>query len=106
FHGDKQALDYTNRQLQYSHQEYYGGLYDYPLTILHHWFPSINILTLRHFFNALYGAVMMIFTGLLARKISNKWSVGLLALLFMIFSPRMFGESMNNPKDIPYAAGF
>lgn len=106
FHGSKQALDYTNRQLQYSHQEYYGGLYDFPLTVLHHWLPKIDILTLRHFFNAIYGAVMMIFTGLLARKISNKWSVGLLALLFIIFSPRMFGESMNNPKDIPYAAGF
>ncbi|MBS1690351.1 MAG: hypothetical protein JSS96_16590, partial [Bacteroidetes bacterium] len=80
FHGDKQALDYTNRSAQYAHQEYYGGLYDFSLAVLHHWFPRIDILNLRHFFNALYGAVMMVFTGLLARKISNKWSVGLLAL--------------------------
>ena len=106
FHGDKQALDYTNRSAQYAHQEYYGGLYDFSLNVLHHWFPRIDILNLRHFFNALYGAVMMIFTGLLARKISNKWSVGVLALLFIVFSPRIFGESMNNPKDIPFASGF
>jgi len=106
FHGDKQALDYTNRSPQYAHQEYYGGLYDFSLNLLHHWLPGINLLNLRHFFNAIFGAVMMIFTGLLARKISNKWSVGLLALLFILFSPRIFGESMNNPKDIPFATGF
>src|SRR5690606_28308881 len=26
--------------------------------------------------------------------------------VLMVFSPRIFGEGMNNPKDIPFAAGF
>jgi len=29
-----------------------------------------------------------------------------LALLFVVLSPRMFGHSMNNPKDIPFAAAY
>lgn len=106
FNGDKQALDYTNKSFQMSHQEYYGGLFDFPMHMMHKWFPSIDILTLRHFFNALFGALLMLFTGLLARRLSGKWMIGVLALLFMLFSPRIFGESMNNPKDIPYASGF
>ena len=106
FNGDKQALDYTNKSLQFSNQEYYGGLFDFGTHILHKWFPVTDILTFRHFFNALLGAILMLFTGLLARRLSGRWMIGVLALLFMIFSPRIFGESMNNPKDIPYATGF
>ncbi len=106
FNGDKQALDYSNKSFQMSHQEYYGGLYDFPMHMIHRWIPSVDILTLRHFFNALFGALLMLFTGLLARRLSGKWMVGVLALLFMLFSPRIFGEGMNNPKDIPYATGF
>lgn len=104
--GDQQALNYDARSLQYQKQELYGGWFDYTTTVLHHWFPSVEILTLRHFCNSIYGALMMIFTGLLAWKLSKKWSVGVIALLFTVFSPRIFGESMNNPKDIPFAAGF
>lgn len=107
FENDKQALDYHNLSLQYQNMEYYGGLFDYSMEILHHWMPSVPILQLRHFVNALAGALLMIFTGLFAYRLSGKrWSVGLMALLFIIFSPRIFGESMNNPKDIPFACGF
>lgn len=106
FNGDKQALDYTNKQLQYRHQELYGGLFDFPAYAVHRMFPSADFLAIRHFINAIYGALMMLFTGLFAKRVSGKWSVGVVALLFIIFSPRVFGESMNNPKDIPFAAGF
>lgn len=106
FHGDMQALDYTNRNAQYAQQELYGGLFDFSMNILHHWFPSVAILTLRHFFNSIFGAGFMVFTGLLGYRLSHKWSVGFIALLFIFLSPRIFGESMNNPKDIPFATGF
>lgn len=107
FNGDKQALDYSNKTLQYQGIEYYGGLFDYVMEILHRWMPSIALLHLRHFFNALTGAFLMIFTGLFAYRISNRnWLTGVMALLLIAFSPRIFGESMNNPKDIPFACGF
>ena len=102
----KQALDYTAKGLQYSHVELYGGFFEFITEGFHRLFPSIPILNLRHFFNASFGILLMIFTGLLAAKISKKWYVGIIALLFVVFSPKIFGESMNNPKDIPFAAGF
>lgn len=105
--GDPQALDYSAGNLQHLKQELYGGLFDFGTEILHRWFPSIPQLVLRHFCNALSGAAFMIFTGLLAYRFSlRNWLVGFVALLFMFFSPRIFGESMNNPKDIPFACGF
>lgn len=97
----------------------YGGLFDtltaaiyslrfdsikniiaYPLHadfILPHWFET------RHAVNALFGALTLFYTGLTARKIGG-WRAGTLAMLFLAVSPRFFGNSMNNPKDIPFAA--
>lgn len=105
--GSQQALNYDNKSLQYVGQEFYGGFFDFIMEILHRWFPNTPLLSLRHFFNAVTGALMMIFTGLFAWRVSGKnWITGLLALLFIVFSPRIFGESMNNPKDIPLGCGF
>src|SRR5690348_9151059 len=70
--GNQQALDYSAKSLQYQGMEYYGGLFDFSMEILHRWFPSIDHNNLRHFFNALIGALLMIFTGLLARRLSGK----------------------------------
>ncbi len=106
FHADPRALNYDDMSLQYQGQQFYGGFFDFIMEIFHHWFPAIPLLLLRHFFNALMGALLMVFTGLFAQRLSKQWSVGLIALLFIIFSPRIFGESMNNPKDIPVACGF
>ena len=112
FHGDQQALSYDvllhpgRNMTQFQGQHLYGGLFDFSTEALHHWFPGIPLLTLRHFCNALTSALMMVSTGLIARRLSGRWSVGFLALLFIFFSPRIFGEGMNNPKDIPFGAGF
>lgn len=113
FNGDKQALGYDTvaaryqgMETQFKGQELYGGLFDFGTEVLHRWFPSIPHLVLRHFCNALTNVVLMISTGLIARRLSGRWSVGVLALFLMLFSPRIFGEGMNNPKDIPFAAGF
>lgn len=105
-HGDQQALDYSQKSLQFQKQELYGGFFDFLTDVFHEWFPSVRIYILRHFFNALTGALTMVYTGLLAWRLSRKWSVGFIALLFIFLSPRIFGESMNNPKDIPFACGF
>src|ERR1043165_482119 len=113
FNGDKQALDYNTllpryqgMETQFKGQELYGGLFDFGTEVLHRWFPSVPQLVLRHCCNALTNVVLMISTGLIARRLSGRWSVGVLALFLMLFSPRIFGEGMNNPKDIPFAAGF
>jgi len=104
--GDPQALNYDSMSLQYQGQQFYGGFFDFLTEVLHQWFPSIPLLLLRHFFNALMGALMMMFTGMFVFRLSKSWRLAVIALLFIIFSPRIFGESMNNPKDIPLGCGF
>ena len=104
--GDRQALNYDTKGLEYQKMQYYSGTYDFVVEGLHRIFSFVPILYLRHFINALLGTVMMIFTGMLAARISKNWYTGLFALLFIFLSPRIFGESMNNPKDIPFACGF
>lgn len=56
-----------------------------------------------HLMNALLGFGAMLYTGLFAKKIAG-WRAAFLALLFIALSPRFFGDCMNNPKDIPFAA--
>jgi 4-amino-4-deoxy-L-arabinose transferase-like glycosyltransferase len=34
------------------------------------------------------------------------WRAGVIAMLFMLVSPRILGEAFNNPKDPPFAAGY
>jgi hypothetical protein len=48
------------------------------------------------------GFLAMLFSGLIAARLGG-WRMGLIALWIMFLSPRFFGHSMNNPKDIPFA---
>ena len=69
-------------------------------------FPSWNVYEVRHMFNAIFGALLMLLTGLLTRRFTGSWMTACVSLLFIFLSPRIFGHSMNNPKDIPFAAGY
>lgn len=110
-HGDPQAIDYDSRPhpefgAHIQGMQFYGGMFDLLTESVHRAFPSWHIVDVRHFFSALFGAWLFIFTGLLAYRLSHKkWWVAVLSLLFILFSPRLFGESMNNGKDIPFAMG-
>lgn len=112
-HGDRISLGYDSavfvskiRNQQYYGQEFYGGMFDVITEVTHRCCPSWEIMEVRHFFSAIFGALLMMFTGLLAYRLSNKkWWVAFLALIFMAFSPRMFGDSMSNGKDIPFSMG-
>lgn len=59
----------------------------------------------RHFILTLFTFLLFYFCGMAAYKIGG-WRAGLIAMLFMLVSPRLFGEAFNNPKDPPFAAGY
>lgn len=59
---------------------------------------------MRHVSLALFGLIGMIFTGLIAFKLTKNWYFGILAMLLLVFSPHFFGHSVVNGRDIPYAA--
>ncbi len=67
--------------------------------------PSVNEWNIRHCWNSIFGFVAMLFAALVAVEIAG-WQAGLITLVFMAFSPRFFGESMNNPKDITMTTGY
>lgn len=101
-HGTK-ALNYDGQSLQVEGLHYYGGLYDFTVTFLQKKiFTSVDELTFRHIINAIIGALLFIYTGLIAKHFA-RWRAGCLAFLLIALSPRILGESMNNPKDIPFA---
>ncbi len=62
--------------------------------------------TVRHLLLSLMGVLIMVGCGLIARLLGGNWRVAVIALVFTLFSPRIFGDSMNNPKDITFAAGY
>lgn len=84
---------------------FYGGFYDGTAAILSNTMPSVNEWDIRHAWNSMFGWLAMFCAALVAVEIAG-WQAGLITLLFMTFSPRFFGESMNNPKDITMAAGY
>ncbi|MBI4550211.1 MAG: hypothetical protein HY714_04740 [Candidatus Omnitrophica bacterium] len=59
----------------------------------------------RHVLNAVFGFAAVLGTGLLTAAVGG-WRAGLLALGGIFLSPRFFGNSLNNPKDIPFAAAY
>ncbi len=95
-----------NSALSYKNLYYYGGLFDYTAAWANKHIGGLDEYEMRHVLNALVGFLLMLFTGLLAKEMTGSWRVGFWALLFMAISPRIFGHSMNNPKDIPFAATY
>lgn len=60
----------------------------------------------RHVSLALFGLLGIIFTGLIAYRLSNNWYYGIVAMLLLCLSPHFFGHTLVNGRDIPYAASY
>lgn len=59
----------------------------------------------RHASSAVLGWVAILCAALFAQLIAG-WRAGLITLILMLLSPRFVGDSLMNPKDIPFAAGY
>ncbi|HSC29230.1 MAG TPA: hypothetical protein VLD67_18285 [Vicinamibacterales bacterium] len=80
----------------------YPGLFDTICAALETWVPA-NRYVLRHAVNATFGWVGVVYCGRLAARLFGRWP-GVLAMALLALSPRYFADSMNNPKDLPFAA--
>lgn len=85
---------------------FYGGLFDYMSAWLNKNIGGLDPYDMRHLLNSIFGFVAILFAARTGRAVSGSWRVALLTLVFLALSPRFFGHSMNNPKDIPFATGF
>ncbi|MEY3243188.1 MAG: hypothetical protein RIR11_4627 [Bacteroidota bacterium] len=59
----------------------------------------------RHVGSTLFGWLAMLFAALLAKHIAG-WRAGIITFIIMFLSPRFLGDSLMNPKDIPFASGY
>lgn len=112
-YGDKALAYYESMGedkscLEYKNLYYYGAFFEVLTSAVTKYFFSEDIdpYKVRHFINALFGVLLILFTGRLAYKVSGSWKIAFWALLFCFLYPRLFGHAMNNPKDIPFACFF
>jgi len=86
----------------------YGGLFDsfsalVYQKITHHFWGEFES---KHVISALFGALLLIFIGLICFRITGNWQTAFLGLVIATFAPRLIGNSLSNPKDIPQATMF
>lgn len=85
----------------------YGSSFDTFNSLLIHWFDVENYMEFRHFWNSVFGWLVFLFAALVARRLTNgSWLWASIAFVLIYFTPRIFGEALNNPKDIPFALGY
>jgi hypothetical protein len=112
--ADRECLDFLNLH-------WYGGFYDVMATLVYGGiFSTVSsfsrmdmggdltapwLYETRHVINAFFGFMAVLYTGLTAKRLGT-WKTGFIALIFIFISPRFLGHAMNNPKDIPFAAGY
>lgn len=80
----------------------YPGLFDTICAAAEGWLPWTRYET-RHVINATFGWIGVVYCGRLAARLFGPWT-GVLASGLLALSPRYFAASMNNPKDLPFAA--
>ena len=98
-----QIIDFTIQNPKY--YPYYGVIFDLPAAFLELIFQiedSKNYFYLRHFLNFTFFFVGSIFFyKLLLNRFSN-YNVSLIGTLFFVLSPRIYGNSFYNNKDVVF----
>ncbi len=85
--------------------QYYGGFFDGFAAMLTSIFHPKDEFLLRHYWTMLFGFTGIMATGLLAKEIKG-WLAAIMAVVFLFFTGRYFGEAFSNPKDAPFAATY
>jgi tetratricopeptide (TPR) repeat protein len=103
FGADKTIL--TDNYIVGKNLLYYGGFFDGFSAMLIDIFHPKDEFLVRHYWNALFGFTGILATGMLAKEFRG-WLAAIVAVIFIFFTGRYFGEVFNNPKDAPFAATY
>ena len=82
---------------------FYGGFFDGLAAVLVRSASFLWAYDVRHILNSLFGLLGIVYAARLAKDYFSP-AAGILTALLLVCSPVYFGHSMNNPKDIPFAA--
>ncbi len=83
----------------------YGMSIDVVSSAINDTFGIQNDYKTRHLLNAIIGFLAILFSALIIRRFSG-WLPAIIGLIALVCSPSFFGHCFNNPKDIPFAAGY
>ncbi len=100
--GSLQDFNNSCAKLANENSCYYPPLFDMITYRLIHTGDSQTIFESLHLigFLSFVAAVFVFF--LIGKKIFKNWIIALLGCLFLVISPRIFGNAFYNPKDIPF----
>src|SRR5262245_45250126 len=90
FFADRSALTYKNL-------EYYGGFFDVIGQLAGRISP-VGTYETRHLVNALFGLLGVIVVYSIGNYLGGAFA-GFLSALFLLLTPRFYGDAFNNPKD-------
>ena len=98
-HGDLPRSTFDTDE---GNQYLYGGLVELVAVSAQHAVHA-DTYVVRHAVNALFGWAGIVIAGLAAGRAFGR-RAGWLAAVLLTLAPRYFGDAMNNPKDVPFAA--
>jgi tetratricopeptide (TPR) repeat protein len=84
----------------------YGSSFDTFTAMMVRITGTEDIYELRHFWNAVFGFFCILFAAKIVRTLTNSYKWAIIAMVLLFFTPRLLGDSLNNPKDIPFATGY
>jgi hypothetical protein len=91
----------TGVDQSFGHNLIYGVFVDFVSVAAQHVIRD-DLWVVRHYVNAVFGWLGVVVAFLMASRLFGR-RAGWLAALLLITMPRYFAESMNNPKDLPFA---
>lgn len=84
----------------------YGSSFDTFTALMARITGTEDVYEMRHFWNAIFGFICIFFTSLIIKRITRSYLYAGIGLILLFFTPRLLGDALNNPKDIPFAAGY
>ena len=88
-------------ELNFGYTRIYGLFVEFLSVAAQHVVPD-DLWVVRHYVNAVFGWAGVVFAFLLARRLFGVRAAWLAAAL-LVSMPRYIADSMNNPKDLPFA---
>jgi hypothetical protein len=88
-------------ELNFGYTRIYGLLVEFLSAAAQHVVPG-DAWVVRHYVNAVFGWVGVVFAFLIGDRFFGR-RAGWLAALLLVCMPRYVSDSMNNPKDLPFA---
>ncbi|SHI34718.1 hypothetical protein SAMN05444280_101172 [Tangfeifania diversioriginum] len=98
---DRSCLDTPKSNLKY-----YGQSVDNLTALINRVFSIENEFLLRHYAGAFFFWLLLLFSGMIARKVTGSYQVATITVLTLLLMPRLFGQAFGNLKDIPFATGY